>query len=298
MRNLKEWFLADPIFGLILVAPLLLWILLTMLYPLIFTVQLSFTNLRYIGTPYRWVGIDTYLTVLKDIEFQSSLVRTVVWTFSNVILQIGCSLVVALVLNQNFRGRTFVRNWIVLPWVLPTVVLAIMWSWILDPTHGVLNHIITRAGWTSTPIKFLGSPQWAMSTVILINVWRWTPYLAIIILAALQTIPRELFEAALVDGATVLQRFVYITLPTIKPTLIIVTLFACLWSFNIFDTIWLLTGGGPLSYTTTLPIYIYRKAFQQFRFSQGAAASGLMFAMLIWFTLVYLCVVRRKGGLQ
>lgn len=294
MRSLKERLIKDPLFGLLLVSPLLLWVLLTLVYPLVFTTQLSFANLRYIGMPPRYIGFANYFRMLGDGEFWGALVRSLIWTFSNVVLQVLGSLVVALILNQKFFGRTFVRNWIILPWVLPTVVLAIMWTWILDPTHGVLNYLITQTGWTAGPIKFLGSPQWVMPTVIVINVWRWTPYLAIIMLASLQTIPKELMEAAVVDGASLWRRFWHITLPMLSPTLVVITLFSFLWSINIFDTIWLLTRGGPLNYTTTLPIFIFRKAFQEFRFSEGAAASVLMFLMLLTFAVAYLRTLFRE----
>jgi multiple sugar transport system permease protein len=295
-RYLRLKFLStDSSVGVLLIAPLLLWVFLTLFYPLVFTIQLSFTNVRYVGTPYNYVGLQNYRSVLTDSDFYSSLIRTGIWTAANVVLQIVGSLIVAVVLNQEFVGKTFLRNWIVLPWVLPTVVLAIMWTWILDPTLGIVNYILQASKITTGPVKFLATPSYVLATVIIINVWRWTPYLAIIVLAALQSIPKELYEAAAVDGATALQRFRFITLPSIRSTLAVLTLFSTLWSSNIFDTIWLLTGGGPLNYSRTLPLYIYRVSFQKFRFNLGAASSVLFFIILALFAFGYLYIIYKRG---
>lgn len=293
LRNLVN---NDRFLGWLLVLPLMFWIALTLIYPLFFNVQLSFTNLRYVGGTFSYVGLRTFFTVIADTEFTDAVKRSLIWTTVNVILQIVGSLLVALILNQNIKGKEFIRNWIVVPWVLPTVVLAIIWTWILDPTLGVLNYFIRSMGLSSAPVKFLGSAKYVMPTVMVINVWRWIPYFAVIILAALQTIPRELYEAAAVDGATSVEKFVYITLPSLKPTLLVLTLFCLLWSSNIFDTIWLLTAGGPLSYTTTLPIYIYREAFQFFRFAKGACASVFFFLALAVFAASYIIIIRKRTG--
>lgn len=286
----------DKILGWLLVSPLLIWVGLTLFYPLVFTVQLSFTNLRYIGGFFNYVGLRTYSAVIADPEFIFSVIRTIIWTLFNVILQIAGSLVVALVLNQNIRGKEFLRNWIVIPWVLPTVVLTIIWTWILDPTLGVFNFLLRTVKITTGPVKFLSSPKYVMPTVIGINVWRWIPYFSVIFLAALQSIPRELYEAAEVDGATTFQKFAFITLPSIRPVLLVLTLFCLLWSSNIFDTIWLLTAGGPVSCTTTLSIYIYREAFQYFRFAKGAAASVIFFIVLLSITVFYIMSIRKRAG--
>jgi multiple sugar transport system permease protein len=296
MKTLRRKITEDPFLGLLLVAPLLIWVLITLIYPLLYASQLGFYNVRYVGVPARFIGVSNYSRILGDPDFWKACLRSLIWTVCNVAFQVLGSLLVALVLNQQFRGRTIIRNWIILPWVLPTVVLAIMWTWILDPTHGVVNYLLKSGGLVPSPLRFLSSSQWVMPTVIFINVWRWTPYFAIIVLAALQTIPKELMEAALVDGASTLRRFWHITLPTIKPVLSVVTLISFLWSINIFDTIWLLTRGGPLDFTTTLPIYIYKRAFQDFRFSEAAAMSVIMFLFLLGFAVAYLRTLFREGA--
>lgn len=294
-RSFAEIVFNDPVLGILLVMPLLLWVLATIIYPLFNTIYFSFFNIRYIGVPFQAVGVTNYRYVFQDPNFLLACGRSVLWTLTNIVLQVVGSLVVALILNQSFRGRDFIRNWVILPWVLPTVVVAIVWKWILDPTHGVANYLLTNLGLVAEPVQFLASPQWAMLTTIFINAWRWVPYFSIILLAALQTIQRELYEAAAIDGASTWSQFRYITLPVISPVLNVVILNSLLWSVNIFDTIWLLTRGGPIDYTTTLPIYIYKKAFQEFRFGEASAASVIMFLGLLLIVVVYLRKLFREG---
>jgi len=286
----------DPILGLLLVLPLLLWVAATLLYPAANAVYISFSNVRYVGVPAEFVGFSNFERVFSEREFWNSVIRTVIWVVLNVVLQLVGSVGVALVLNQEYKGKEFVRNWVILPWVLPTIVLAIVWKWILDPTHGVANHLLMWLGIVERPIEFLSSTTWALPTVTLLNCWRWTPYFSIIVLAALQTVPRELHEAAAMDGASIWKRFTRVTLPSISPILKVIALNSFLWSANIFDTIWLLTRGGPLSHTTTLPIYIYSKAFRSFRFSEAAAASILMFLGLLFFVILYLGTLLKEEG--
>jgi len=296
LKHFREKLLKDPVFGLILVMPLLIWVAATLIYPVFNAVWLSFVKMRYIGVPAKPAGFSNFLKILADDEFWDTCIRTGWWVAINVILQVWGSIIVALILNQDFKGKNIVRNWIILPWVLPTIVLAIVWKWILDPTHGVVNYILLKMGTVGMPIEFLSSPKWAMPTVILLNSWRWIPYFSIVVLAALQTVPRDLYEAAAMDGASSWAKFWNITIPTIYPMLKVVTLNSFLWSANIFDTIWLLTRGGPLGHTTTLPIYIYSKAFRDFRFSEAAATSILMFLGLLVFVIVYLRLLFREEG--
>jgi len=296
VKRASSFVLKDPVFGLLLVLPLLLWVAVTLLYPAVDAIRISFSNVRYVGLSAKFVGLDNFKRVLSEQEFWDSVVRTIIWVVLSVVLQLTGSVGVALVLNQEYKGKEFIRNWIILPWVLPTIVLAIVWKWILDPTHGVANHLLTWLGVVERPIEFLSSTTWALPTVTLLNCWRWTPYFSVIVLAALQTVPKELHEAAAIDGASKWKRFTHVTLPSISPILKVIALNSFLWSANIFDTIWLLTRGGPLSHTTTLPIYIYSKAFRSFRFSEAAAASILMFLGLLFFVILYLGTLFREEG--
>ncbi|MDR7542919.1 MAG: sugar ABC transporter permease [Armatimonadota bacterium] len=283
----------DPYFGYLLILPLLTWALLTLAYPLADTIRLSVLNVGYVGTSGTFAGLANFRAVLASSEFWSALRVSVVWTALNVALQLALALVTALVLNQDFRGREVVRNWIILPWLFPSIVLATMGKWVLDPTLGVVNYLLLQAGLIARPLSFLGSVTTALYAVTAVNVWRWFPFFSVIILAALQTIPRELGESADIDGAGYLARLWYVELPVIGPVLRVVILIACLWAVNIFDAIWLLTRGGPRYATTTFSILIYYKGFVEHRISHAATVSLLMFLMLLAFGLLYFRYVSR-----
>lgn len=294
LRGLSGLLQKDPYFGYLLILPLLVWALLTLIYPLVETIRLSLMDVGYVGTPGRFVGASNYVRILAGREFWRTLQVSVVWTALNVALQVLLALVAALVLNQEFRGREFWRNWIILPWLFPSIVLATMGKWVLDPTLGVVNYLLLSSGLVERPISFLGSPGIALYAVTAVNVWRWFPFFTVIILAALQTIPRELGEAADMDGAGYFARLWYVELPTISEVLKVVILIASLWAINIFDAIWLLTRGGPVYTTTTLTILIYYKAFQEYRISQAATISLVMFVILLAYGVGYLRRVMKE----
>jgi multiple sugar transport system permease protein len=284
----------DPYFGYALIFPLLAWAVLTLAYPLVDSIRLSLLSVGYVNTPGTLVWFENFRRVLTSSEFWGSLRVSVVWTALNVFLQLTLALVAALVLNQEFRGREIVRNWIILPWLFPSIVLATLGKWVLDPTLGVVNWLLLRSGVIDTPISFLGSVTTALYAVTAVNTWRWFPFFAVIILAALQTIPKELGESADIDGAGYLARLWYIELPSIGAVLKVTILIASLWAINIFDAIWLLTRGGPRYATTTFSILIYYKGFIEHRISQAATISLLMFLLLLAFGLLYFRYVARS----
>jgi multiple sugar transport system permease protein len=297
LRNLGEHLQRDPYFGYLLILPLLAWALLTLIYPLVDAIRLSVQNVGFVGTPGHFVGLENYARILAGREFWQSVGVSAWWTVLNVALQLILALVSALVLNQEFRGREVVRNWIILPWLFPSIVLATMGRWVLDPTLGVVNYLLLGSGLVDRPISFLGSRETALYAVTAVNVWRWFPFFTVIILAALQTIPRELGESADIDGAGYLARLFYVDLPTIGQVLKVVVLIASLWAVNIFDAIWLLTRGGPVFSTTTLSILIYHKGFLEHRISQAATISLLMFLGLLVYGVVYMRrVMREEAG--
>ncbi len=277
----------DPWFGLILVVPLFVWVSGTLLYPLVEAAILSLKNVGYAGTAGEWVGFANYAKLGTSSVFRSSLWVTVVWTVLNVVLQLGLALLGAEILNQEFFGQKFIRNWIIIPWVLPSIVLATLGKWVLDPSLGVINYLLLHLGLVSHPISFLSVPALALPSVVVLNVWRWFPFFTVTFLAALQTVPKELYEAADMDRASTWQKFLNVDLPGIMPVLKVQTIVCVLWAANIFDTIWLLTRGGPANATTTFPILVYLKAFQEFRISQSATISIVMFLALLVGSLLY-----------
>ena len=275
------------LFGIVLIAPLLLWIVVMIVYPLISSVWMSLTDVDFLGINSNFVGISNYIELITDIEFWTAMGKSMIWTIGNALLQLILGFTTALIINQQFKGKSFVRIWIILSWIIPTIVLAIIWRWILNSSFGILNYILQLFNFVEQPIDFLGSFQLAMPTVIFINTWRWFPFLAIIILAALQTIPVEQYNAASIDGANSFQKFIYITFPMMRPTLSVLGLIGTLWSINIFDVIYMLTRGGPAGATETIPVFVYQKAFQEYAMNKASAAAVILFLFLFVFVVFY-----------
>ncbi|GIV67315.1 MAG: ABC transporter permease [Caldilinea sp.] len=273
--------------GYLFVAPLLLWLAATILYPLFSAIALSMQDIRIIGTAGDFVGLDNYARILGSESFWQAFGRSAIWVVGNAVVQTLAAFTAALILNQRFPGQQFARIWIILSWIVPTVVVVIIWRWLLS-SSGVINYLLMAIGLTAEPVGFFGAPTTAATSVVLINAWRWFPFMAVTLLAALQSIPQELYEAAAVDGATAVQRFWRITLPLLQPVLFVLGLVGTLLSFNVFDVIWLLTGGGPSNATTTLPVLIYDTAFTRYRLSQAAAISVLSGLALLIFALLFI----------
>ncbi len=288
MEQFKDRALRDPIFGYLLIAPLMLWLSVTLFYPLIRAIIVSMLSINYFGQRGSFVGFANYRRIFQSEDFFMPFWRTIIWTTANVAVQLFLALGTALILDLDFFGKKFLRNWIILPWVIPVMVVSIIWRWMLDPTFGVVNYVMRTVGLFQEPIAFLGTVNLAMITAVLVNSWRWFPFYAITLLASLQTVPQDLYEAARVDGTNIIQRFIYITLPSIAPVMFVVVLISSLWAVNVFDLLWLLTRGGPGTATTTLPIWIYEKAFSEFRLAQASAMAVIMFILLLAYGMLYL----------
>lgn len=278
----------DVWLGFALVGPLLLWLAATIVYPLVENVRISLTDLGILGTRAGFVGLRNYATLLSSAEFWQALGRTGVWVVANAALQTLLAFTAALILNQRLGGVTFARNWIVLSWIVPTVVVVIIWRWMLSGSIGVVNYLLSVGGLTDEPISFFGTPWMAFASLIAVNSWRWFPFLAVIVLAGLKTIPAEQYEAASLDGASGWQQFRFITLPLLQPILYVIGLVGTLWSANVFDVIWLFTKGGPSGGSTTMPVMIYERAFSAFALGEAAAASVLTGIVLVVFAMLYL----------
>lgn len=281
LRFKTDYETTDRRLGLLLVTPVVVLIVAILLVPLFDAISTSFTNLRVPGGEYETVGLEQYSSLLSDPDFRSSLGRTVVWVIANGVLQVLLALIAATALNSSFRGLNMVRAWIILPWVVPVAVIAILWRWMLDATSGGINWALSNLGLIDAPIVFLGDPNNAFPTLISMNSWRFFPFLTVLLLAAMQTIPRSQFEAASMDGASAFRQFRTITFAHLRPILAILGLVGTLWAANIFDLIWLTTKGGPSGRTETMPLFIYETAFSSFNFSLAAAASGIFLIVLM-----------------
>lgn len=282
--------LSEEAYSLALTLPLLIWILVTMIYPLFYGIRLSLTDTRLIGVEGDFIGFRNFARLLADPSFHGALKRTINWTLGNALIQGILGLATGLLLQQTFLGRGTVRTWILMPWIVPTVAIAVLWRWILSGTFGIVNYILMKLSLTDVGIPFLGSPDYAMLTSIMINSWRWFPFLAIVALAALLNIPREEYEAARMDGAGFWQELRFITFPHLSPTLTILGLIGTLLSFNLFDVLWLLTKGGPADTTRTLALWVYEMGFRYYFLGKAAAISAIMMVVLLLLMVIYLRV--------
>lgn len=273
---------------LLLILPSFLLIATFVVYPIIYTVTLASQEYSpYLGGERTWVGAENYFRVLSDATFWHTLRVSVIWVAGSVCPQFLLGLAMALMLNETFRGRGIVRTIVLAPWAVSGVVTGIIWLWLFDGTIGVINAILVQIGLVNIPIAW-GIDEWATWFMVLVaNAWRGAPFFAITLLAALQTIDKQLYEAARVDGATTIQRFRYITLPLLVNTIVLTTLLRALWTFNFVDLIWTMTRGGPVDATKTLPIYIFDVAYQRGDFGYAAALSVALCLILLVFAALY-----------
>jgi multiple sugar transport system permease protein len=270
----------------IFVAPALLFLLAVLGWPLMHAAILSFQNVGVIGSEGHFVGFDNYIAVLGSGGFWRSFGRSVVWVVANAVVQMALALGTALVLNQKFPGLRVARVWVILTWIVPTVVVVIIWRWLLSTSGGMINPLLMDAGIIERPVGFFATRRSAMVTLVLINSWRWFPFTALMMLAGLTRIPGDLYEAARIDGASAFRRFSRITWPLLQPTLVVLGIIGTLLSFNVFDVIWLMTAGGPSQATETLPVLIYETAFKAYRLSEAATISVLTSIVLMSFAVL------------
>ena len=281
-----------------LLLPLLVIILTVTGYPLISTLRLSFTDASLTGrhVAQHWVGFANYAYVFTDPDFGDAFRRTLYFTFVSVGIEILLGVLVALLLNREFAGRTIVRAIMVLPWALPTIVNAMMWRLIYNPEFGSLNALLSQLGLIDSYRSWLGTPGTAMNMVILADVWKNYPLVAIIVLAALQTIPRELYEAADIDGAGPWVKFWKVTFPAILGPLSVALILRMIEAFKVFDIMYLMTRGGPADATKTVSFFVYQESFSYLRAGSGAAYAvtvALTSAVMIAF---YITLLRRREG--
>lgn len=268
------------------VSPALLFLLAVLGWPLLQAVILSFQDVGVIGSQGSFVGLDNYAAILGGTGFWRAFGRSAVWVLANAVVQTALALATALILNQKFPGVRIARTWIILTWIVPTVVVVIIWRWLLSSSGGMINPLLIQAGMIERPVGFFATREGAMTTLIMINSWRWFPFTALMMLAGLTRIPADLYEAARIDGAGTFQRFKRITWPLLQPTLLVLGVVGTLLSFNVFDIIWLLTAGGPAGATQTLPVLIYETAFKGYRLSEAATISVLTSILLMGFAFL------------
>jgi ABC-type sugar transport system permease subunit len=285
--------LSDKYLGPVLITPGTVVIFGVLLVPILYAFYMSLNRIAFKGadTLYTFTGFGNYAdSFLKDPWFAQSLLTTLIFTLISVTAEITLGVAVALVLNKQFFGRGFVRGLMILPWAMPTVVNAVMWKWILNADYGAANGLLLKLGLIHENIYWLATPKSAFFSILLANIWKETPYVILLTIAALSTIPDDLYEAASIDGAGGWKSFWRITLPQIKQVVLILTITKTIWAFQTFDLIAIMTSGGPENSTNLLSYYIHRVAFKMNRFGNAAAMSYSLSILCFLLTYAYIKV--------
>ena len=267
-------------FAYLVNAPMIIYLACFLAFPMVWGLYMSFTN-KTIGNPASFVGFKNYIRLLGDAEYRRSILNTVFFTAVSILVKTVLGMLMALSLNQKFKGRNIARALLMIPWTLPNIVVVYNWRWIFNSTGGIANYILKSLHITNTDIIWFGSAGLAMITIIVANVWRGTPFFGVSILAKLQTIPKDYYEAAEIDGAGLWQKFRHITLPEVKDVTILSALMSTIWTINEFETVWLLTGGGPNGTTEVMNVYSYKTAMRSMMLGRGIAVAVLAMPVLM-----------------
>jgi multiple sugar transport system permease protein len=274
----------------VLVAVLMYW-------PMIDTFRESLFSSSFTNPAPKFVGLETYRTLLSDQVFWQVLRNSIVWTLGVVLLQNGIGFLIALLLNQNLPGQGLLRSLILLPWVLPGVVAAILWRFMYDPQLGLINSFVLRLGLADKGVTWLAAPSLAMASVICVAFWKGFPFSTVIYLAALQTVDQEQIEAAKIDGAGSARRLFDVIIPAILPVAAVNVLLTTILTFNYFDIVYVLTRGGPLNATAIFPTRIYDLGFGQFRFGEAATYGAVSVVVLVLIVTALFLLLRRPSAI-
>ncbi|GAB1584379.1 carbohydrate ABC transporter permease [Phyllobacterium phragmitis] len=280
----------------LLMLPLLIVMIAVIGWPLVDTVRLSFTDARLVGTQGQFVGIGNYAKLISSSNFQRALTTTALFAILSVTAEMVLGVLAALLLNQEFKGRTLLRALMILPWALPTVVNATLWRLIYNPEYGALNALLTQVGLLDAYRSWLGEPGTAMAALIIADCWKNFPLVALIALAALQAVPRDIMAASMVDGAGAWARFRFVLLPYLAGPLMVALVLRTIEAFKVFDIIWVMTRGGPANSTRTLSILVYQEAFSFQRAGSGASLALIVTLLVTLLAGAYAMLIRKSAG--
>lgn len=288
--------MSDRTLAFLMIAPSAVLIFVFALLPMAQAILASFFQIESATLEMQFNGLENYRWLIGQEVFWGSLVRSLIWVASTTVAQMVLGVGIALLVHQELTGRNMARGLVLFPYLIPAVVLSLTWRFMLDPTLGVFNRLLRDFGLIERPIAFLADQQTALLFVIIAGVWKYTPFVVIMVLARLQVIPLELEDAAKIDGAGSWQLFRYITLPWLMPVLIITMLLRTIWSFRQFDIVYLFAFGGPLFGTTTLPVLVRHLAFDAQRIGAAAATAVIMLVLLVVMSRGYFALYARAEG--
>lgn len=277
--------------GYLFVLPALLLLAMLIAYPVAYTALLSVTDNQG-----NLVGLENFRRILRARATEQAAWNTLVWVLGSIVFQVVLGVLAAILLNQSFRGRGVVRAIAVIPWVVPGIVAATTWAWMLHTEFGIINYMLTAPGVIDEPVGWLTNGSTVMPVMIAINVWKMFPFVAIMVLAGLQSIPNDLYEAARIDGASFWEEVRYVMLPQVRPVIVAVSLLLVIWALNHITIIYAITRGGPANRTLITPIQIFRTAFENVQFGQAAALSVMFFAVTITIVFIYIRTLASNSG--
>ncbi len=278
------------------VLPGLLFVLLFLVFPIFYNVWISFQNVTLMNLRggAAFVGWDNYKAVFADPLFLSSGINSLIFTAGSLVFQFVIGFSLALFFNRKFPGRDLMRSLILLGWLMPIVITGTLFKWIFSGDSGVFNHLLSLIGLIDGPIFWLSTQDTALLSTIIANIWIGIPFSMLILLSGLQTLPEQLYEAAKIDGAGPFRQFVSITLPLMRPTIVIVLMLVLIYTFKAFDLIYVMTGGGPVNATMIMPLYAYKLAFADYDISRGSTVATIMFMLLMIVSSFYLFSSRKE----
>jgi len=281
----------------VLVLPMVVMMTIVILYPVIKTVGMSFFE-NYLARPSvnPFVGLKHYLNFFDNKYFINSIIITIKYVAITVLLRFVIGLIAALLLNENVKGVGIVRSIVVIPWAMPVVVVCLLFVQMFDFQYGIFNYMLTSIGIIKEPVKWLSDKNLALPVAMFVNIWKGWPWVAIMLLAGLQGIQKEQYEAAEIDGAGYFKQFWYVTLPTLKPVTLTVFILLMVWTIKDFDIVYVLNKGGPAHATEHITIFIYQKAFEALRMGEASAAGVLVLIVTMIFTIFYLRLLDRTDN--
>jgi len=278
--------------GKVMAAPSLILIFALAIYPLLYTIFISFTELNMRTGETQYKGAANYIQAFTSGEFWNSVWVTLLFTILSLVIQLPLGVLVALLLNQEFKGRWLLRSIVLVPWAVPTLVNSTLWNWIFNTQYGAANRLLMQFNLISEPIIWFDSPMKAMGVIVFADTWRMLPLYVLMMLASLQTIPQSQIEAAILDGAGAFSRFRNVILPLIKPMLLVVLVIRTMQALKVFDIIYMLTHGGPANGTMVISYYIYNQSFGFMHFSYGAALAIIVAVISTIITVLYVKILK------
>lgn len=290
---MKKFFKKENAAAIGFVGPAVLILAALIVYPVCYGIYIGFFKTNLVNQ-WDFVGLDNYVSIFKNATFTNSLWKTLIFTVCVVTGHVLLGFIFSTLLNQEFKGRTFFRAVLMLPWLFPEVVVAILFKWILNPMNGLINGILLKLGLINDRISILSNPRAAFIAVIFVSIWKGFPLVMTQILAGLQAISRDLYEAAIIDGCNKWQQFRYVTLPGLKNVLMVTLILDTVWWFKQYTIISLMTGGGPNNATSIVSVSVYKQAFEFFHFGPAAAMSVVILIICMAIGLIYRRVLNRE----